>query len=490
MTTTTPLPDQARACFHDLRMLIAGEWTRGSGERADAVLDPSTEQALGELPLATDADLARAAEAAQSAFPAWARTPALERRRILMEAARLIRERADLIAHVMTLEQGKPLAEARGEITGAAEIFEWYAEETRRIYGRLIPPRHPDARHWVQHEAVGPVAAFTPWNFPALTPARKIAGALAAGCTCVIKPAEETPATAIALARACVDAGLPPGVLNMVFGVPADVSTFLIGHAAIRKITFTGSTQVGMQLAAMAARHGAKRCTMELGGHAPVLVFDDCDVDAAAQACAASRLRNAGQVCVAASRFYVQRGVHARFVERFADAAQRSRVGGGLDSGTTMGPLANARRLSAMAGFVDDALSHGATLVTGGRRIGERGYFFAPTVVTGMPDSARTMREETFGPIAPITAFDTAEEALARANALPYGLAAYAFTACARTARLVGDGLQSGMVGINTFGVSIAEAPFGGVRESGYGSEGGTEGLEAYLTTKFVAHIG
>ena len=489
MTTSTSLPDQARACFDDLRMLIAGEWTRGSGEHAEPVLDPSTEQALGDLPLATEADLARAAEAAQSAFPAWSRTPALERRRILLEAARLIRARAEHIAHVMTLEQGKPLAEARGEITGAAEIFEWYAEETRRIYGRLIPPRHPDARHWVQHEAVGPVAAFTPWNFPALTPARKIAGALAAGCTCVIKPAEETPATAIALARACVDAGLPPGVLNMVFGVPAEVSEFLIRHAAIRKITFTGSTQVGMQLAALAARHGAKRCTMELGGHAPVLVFDDCDVDAAAQACAASRLRNAGQVCVAASRFYVQRGVQARFVERFAEAAQRAVVGPGLDSGTTMGPLANARRLAAMAGFVEDAQRQGASLVTGGSRIGERGYYFAPTLVTGTPDTARMLREETFGPLAPVIAFDTAEEALARANSLPFGLAAYAFTDSARTARQVADGLQSGMVGINTFGVSIAEAPFGGVRDSGYGSEGGTEGLQAYLTTKFVAHL-
>ena len=489
MTTRNPLTAQAETRFHDLRMLIAGQWTRGSGARAEPVLDPSTETSLGDLPLASEADLARAAEAAQAAFDSWSRTSAMERRRILMEAGRLIRERADLIAHIMTLEQGKPLAEARGEIIGAAEIFEWYAEETRRIYGRVIPARQINAHHWVQHEAVGPVAAFTPWNFPALTPARKIAGALAAGCTCVIKPSEETPATAIELAHACVDAGLPAGVLNVVFGVPAEVSTFLIRHPAIRKITFTGSTQVGMQLASLAAQNGAKRCTMELGGHAPVLVFDDCDVDAAAQACAASRLRNAGQVCIAASRFYVQRDVHQRFTERFAEFASRVVVGSGLESGTTLGPLANARRLAAMSGFVQDAVTQGASLVTGGTRIGERGYFFAPTLVTGTPDNARMMREETFGPIAPVVVFDTAEEALLRANAMPYGLAAYAFTESARTARLVADGLHSGMVGINTFGVSIAEAPFGGVGESGYGSEGGTEGLQAYLTTKFVAHI-
>lgn len=488
-TTSAPWPAQASARFHELRMLIAGEWTRGQGARAEAVLDPSTEASLGDLPLASDADLARAAESAAAAFSAWARAPAIERRRILLEAARLIRERAELIAHVMTLEQGKPLAEARGEVVGAAEIFEWYAEETRRIYGRVIPARQSNARHWVQHEAVGPVAAFTPWNFPALTPARKIAGALAAGCTCVIKPSEETPGTALELARACVDAGLPAGALNVVFGVPAEVSEFLIRHPAIRKITFTGSTQVGMQLASLAALHGAKRCTMELGGHAPVLVFDDCDVEAVAQACAGSRLRNAGQVCVAASRFYVHRAVHARFVERFAQCAGSAVIGSGLRAETTLGPLANARRLAAMSGFVDDALARGASLVTGGNRVGEGGYFFAPTLITDMPDAARVMREETFGPIAPVTTFDTVQEAIDRANALPYGLAAYAFTDSARTARAVGDGLQSGMVGINTFGVSLAEAPFGGVRESGYGSEGGTEGLQAYLSTKFIAHL-
>ncbi|GAA4333109.1 NAD-dependent succinate-semialdehyde dehydrogenase [Pigmentiphaga soli] len=481
--------NQARTRFRELAMLIAGEWTRGTGHSAAAVLDPATEQVLGELPLAAEADLAAAADAAAAAFPGWARTAAIDRRRILMEASRLIRDRSERIAHVMTLEQGKPLPEARGEVIAAAEIFEWYAEEARRLYGRLIPPRQANVRHLVQRDPVGPVAAFTPWNFPALTPARKIAGALAAGCTCVIKPAEETPGTAIELARACVDAGLPAGVLNVVFGVPAEVSEFLIRAPAIRKITFTGSTQVGMHLASLAARHGAKRCTMELGGHAPVLVFDDSDIDLAAQACAASRLRNAGQVCIAASRFFVQRGAHDRFVERFAQAARRAVVGSGLQPESTMGPLANERRLHAMAGFVDDAVRQGGTLVTGGGRIGERGYFFAPTLVTGLADTARMMTEETFGPVAPVVAFDSVEEAVSRANRLPYGLAAYAFTESARTAREVSDGLQVGLLGINTFAVSLAEAPFGGVRESGYGSEGGTEGLDAYLATKFIAHL-
>jgi succinate-semialdehyde dehydrogenase/glutarate-semialdehyde dehydrogenase len=481
--------DQARATFQDLRLLIAGEWTRGTGGRAEPVIDPATEQPLGTLPHASQQDLGTAVEAAHQAFPAWSRCSALERRNILMEAAGLIRARVEHIAHVLTLEQGKPLAEARGEVTAAAEIFEWYAEESRRLYGRVIPPRQPNTRHLVQREAVGPVAAFTPWNFPALTPARKIAGALAAGCTCVIKAAEETPATALELARACQDAGLPAGVLNVVFGVPAEVSDFLIRHPQIRKISFTGSGRVGMQLASLAALHGAKPCTMELGGHAPVLVFDDADVDAAARACAAARLRNAGQVCVAASRFFVQRGAYARFVERFSETAGRAVLGSGLEPGTTMGPLANARRLQAMAAFVEESRVAGASIVGAAPALAGPGYFFAPTVVTDMPDTARVMTEETFGPIAPITAFDSAEEALQRANRLPYGLAAYAFTESARTARMVSDGLQAGMVGINTFAVSLAEAPFGGVRESGHGSEGGTEGLDAYLTTKFIAHL-
>jgi succinate-semialdehyde dehydrogenase/glutarate-semialdehyde dehydrogenase len=480
-----PTPPQ----FDNLRMLIAGEWTPGTSAVSEDVLNPATGESLGRLPHASRADLALAVEAADRAFPHWSRTPAIERCRILLQAARLVRERIDSIARILTLEQGKPLAESRGEVAAAAEIFEWYAEESRRLYGRIIPSRQANTRHMVTREAVGPVAAFTPWNFPALTPARKMAGALAAGCTCVIKPSEETPATAIELARACVDAGLPAGVLNVVFGVPAEVSEFLIAAPQIRKITFTGSTAVGKRLAALAAVNGAKRCTMELGGHAPVLVFDDADVEAAARACAASRFRNAGQVCVAASRFFVQRKVYPRFVECFVGLADGIALGSGLEPGTGMGPLANTRRLDAMAAFVQDSDHVGGRVATGGSRGEGPGFFWKPTVLLDLPDGARAMREETFGPIAPIVPFDTTEEALARANRVPFGLAAYAFTASAATVLAVSDGLQSGMVGINTLGISLAEAPFGGVKESGYGSEGGTEGLDAYLSTKFIAHM-
>src|SRR5690606_31541256 len=396
----------------ELRLLIGGEWTRGSGSRDEAVLDPATGGELGRLPHASGADLAAAADAAQTAFATWSKTPALERRRILLEAARLIRERAEPIAHMMTLEQGKPLAEARGELTGAIEIFEWYAEEARRLYGRVIPARQANVSQVVTLEPVGPVAAFTPWNFPALTPARKIAGALAAGCTCVIKPAEETPATAIELARACVDAGLPAGVLNVVFGVPADVSGYLIRSPLVRKISFTGSIAVGKELAALAASHGLKRCTLELGGHAPVLVFDDAEVDKAAAACAAGRFRNAGQVCIAPSRFFVQRGAFERFTARFVEAARAQRLGSGLEAGTTMGPLANSRRLDAMEAFVEDAAGRGARVAAGGGRADSPGWFWQPTVLTDLRDDARAMTEETFGPIAPVVPFDTLEEAL------------------------------------------------------------------------------
>ncbi len=480
--------DIAKRRFGELRLLIGGEWTRGGG-KDEAVLDPATGGVLGRLPHASTADLASAVAAADSAFPAWSRTPAMERRRILLDAARLIRERAEPIAHMMTLEQGKPLAEARAELTGAIEIFEWYAEEARRLYGRVIPARQANVSQVVMLDPVGPVAAFTPWNFPALTPARKIAGALAAGCSCVIKPAEETPATAIELARACVDAGLPAGALNVVFGVPAEVSGFLIRSPVIRKVSFTGSIAVGKELAAMAASHGLKRCTLELGGHAPVLVFDDADVDKAAAACAAGRFRNAGQVCIAPSRFFVQRGAFERFTARFVEAARAQRLGSGLEAGTTMGPLANSRRLDAMEAFVEDAAGRGARVAAGGTRADAPGYFWQPTVLTDLRDEARAMTEETFGPIAPVVPFDTLEEAIERANRLPYGLSAYAFTRSASTAHAVSTGLQAGMVGINGFGVSVAEAPFGGIKESGYGSEGGVEGLEGYLNTKFVSQV-
>jgi len=479
----------ARKVFTRLALHIDGAWLTAQEGVGEKVLDPATGAALGWLPHASAAQLQQALQAAHQGFTLWSATPAFERRRVLLEAARLLRERGEVLARVLTLEQGKPLAESRAEWTAAIEIIEWYAEEARRLYGRTIPARTAQVVQVVQQQALGPVAAFTPWNFPALTPARKIAGALAAGCSLTIKPAEETPATAMALVQACVDAGLPAGVLQLVFGVPAQVSETLIQSPLIRKISFTGSIPVGKHLAESAARHGVKRCTLELGGHAPVLVFDDADVERAAQLCAAGRFRNAGQVCVAPSRFYVQRAAVGRFAQALGAAAEALTVGNGLDPQTTMGPMINARRLAAMQHFVDDAQRGGARILCGGTRLQQPGFFFAPTVVQDLRDDAAMLREEIFGPIAPIVAFDTAEEALARANALPFGLAAYAFTGASVTADKVAQGLEAGMVAINHLAVSIAEAPFGGVKESGYGSEGGVEGLQAYLTPKFVTRM-
>lgn len=479
----------ALAAFDTLHLYIGGRWQEGSEGRGEDVFNPASGKVLGRLAHASRQDLDRAADAASAAFPAWAATPAIERRRILLETARLLRERTPVIARILTLEQGKTLAEAAGEMSAAIEVFEWYAEETRRLYGRLVPARAAGITQAVVHEPVGPVAAFTPWNFPALTPARKIAGALAAGCTLVIKPSEETPATCRELVQACIDAGLPPGVLNLVFGIPSEVSEQLIARPDISKITFTGSIAVGKHLSMLAARDGLKRCTMELGGHAPVLVFDDADVERAALACATGRFRNAGQVCIAPSRFYVQRGAYERFLTAMKWAAEKLVPGDGLESGVTMGPLLDARRVAAMERYVADARERGGRILIGGQRIDRPGYFFEPTIITGLPDDALAMREETFGPIAPVVAFDTLEEALQRANSLPFGLAAYAFTNNARTTAAVSQGLKSGMVGINHLGVSIAEAPFGGIRESGVGSEGGTEGLQAYLNTKFITQM-
>ncbi len=487
--TEAPLADQARLTFAHLALLIDGAWTRGTGGREEAVVNPATGQVLGMLPHASAADIEAAVQAAQRGFLSWSRVPAMERRRVLLEAARLLRERTPLLAHVLTLEQGKTLDESRAELGSAIDVFEWYAEETRRLYGRLIPSRQTGVLQSVTQEPIGIAAAFTPWNFPALTPARKIAGAIAAGCSCVIKASEETPATCIALATACLDAGLPPGVLNLVFGVPSEVSQTLLEHPLVRKVSFTGSIAVGKQLSMQAAQHGMKRCTMELGGHAPVIVFDDADVDRAADICAAGRFRNAGQVCVAPSRFYVQRSAYGRFVERFSQAADRLVLGDGMEPGTTMGPLASQRRMSAMKSFVEDAVSHGARVVSGGSALSRDGFFWRPTVLADVPDEARAMREETFGPIAPIAPFDTLDEVLQRANALPFGLASFVFSRSGQRAAQVSGGLAAGMVGVNHLGISIAEAPFGGVKESGIGSEGGVEGLQAYLVTKFVSSL-
>ncbi|KPQ07098.1 MAG: succinate-semialdehyde dehydrogenase / glutarate-semialdehyde dehydrogenase [Rhodobacteraceae bacterium HLUCCA12] len=471
--------------YPQLALLIDGEWITETGA-GEAVLNPADESELGHLPHVDTALLDRAAQAAARAFDRWSATPAIERKRILNRTAALLRERAEDIARWMSREEGKPVAEAVGEIGGAADIFEWYGDEAPRLYGRTVPARAPGLRHEVRRLPVGPVAGFAPWNFPALTPARKIAGALAAGCTIVMKPAEETPATAIAIARALMDAGLPPGCLNLVFGHPATISEYLIPHPAIRKISFTGSTAVGRHLGALAAQ-SVKRATMELGGHAPVVVCDDAALDQVVPALVAAKFRNAGQVCIAPSRFFVARKLYDGFVDRFAEAAAALHVGAGTEAGTQMGPLANDRRLAAMARLVDDAEARGLRRVTGGARVGNRGYFWQPTVLAEAEGDALVMREEPFGPIAPITPFDDLDEALSRANALPYGLAAYGFTGSRATSDRLAAGLRAGMVGVNSFAISIAELPFGGVGDSGYGSEGGTEGLDGYLETRLIS---
>lgn len=470
------------------RLFIAGEWRNGGGGSCVVVRNPATGDTLAEVPRANAKDLDDALASSASVFDSWRRRPAIERGAILKRAAELIRERTSELARLMTLEQGKTLAESALEFSIAAETLEWYAAEGLRAYGRVIPPRLPGARQLVLPEPIGPVAALTPWNFPAVLPARKVAAALAAGCTVVLKPSEETPASSIGLAQALADAGLPDGALNVVFGVPSEVSTHLIRSPIIRKVHFTGSTSVGRQLALLAAE-GLKPCTLELGGHAPVLVFDDADLDRTVATCIQGKTRNAGQVCTSPTRFLVQDGIYEEFVRRFGEAMDQVRVGPGLDPTSQMGALANQRRLDAMEELTADAITRGARLVAGGRRAQDKGYFWRPSLVADVPVSAKAMEIEPFGPLAFVQRFSTLDEALTEANRLPYGLAAYAFTRSAATAVAVGDELQAGGVGINSFAVSHTEAPFGGVKDSGYGAEGGPEGLAAFMHQKYVNHV-
>ena len=419
-------------------------------------------------------------------FAVWRKMPAYDRSKLLRKAAELIRERADAIARLMTMEQGKPVGEAKIEIMGSADVIDWFAEEGRRAYGRVIPNRVPGVYQLSLREPVGVVAGFTPWNFPMSQAVRKISAALAAGCAFILKGPEETPASCAELVRAYVDAGVPVGVVQLVFGVPAEISEYLIPHPVVRKISFTGSTVVGKHLAALAGKH-MKRATMELGGHAPSIVFNDADLDAAATILAANKFRNAGQVCVAPTRFIVQEGVYEPFLEKFVAKCEAIKLGNGLDAGTTMGPLANDRRVAAMEALIADAVGKGAKIATGGSRAGNKGYFFQPTVLTDIPADARVMHEEPFGPLALFMPFKTFDDAIAEANRLPYGLASYAYTRDAATATALGAQIEAGMVGINHHGLALPETPFGGVKDSGYGSEGGVEGLEPYLVTKFVS---
>jgi succinate-semialdehyde dehydrogenase/glutarate-semialdehyde dehydrogenase len=387
------------------------------------------------------------------------------------------------------MELGKPLAEAKGEIGVGADVIDWFAEEGRRAYGRVIPARADGIYQLVIKEPVGPVAAFTPWNFPINQAVRKISAAVATGCSVILKGPEETPGACAALVQAYVDAGLPAGVVNLVYGVPSEISEYLIPHPIIRKVTFTGSTAVGKHLAALAGAH-MKRVTMELGGHAPAIVFEDADVDHAVKILSANKYRNAGQVCVSPTRFLVHEKIYGAFVDKFVAAAKSLKVGDGLDKDTRMGPLANARRVEAMERFVSDAVAKGAKIQTGGKRIGNKGFFFEPTVLTDVSMDAKIMNEEPFGPLAPIASFKEFDAVVEEANRLPYGLAAYAYTRSAKTAAAIGAAIETGMVSINHHGLALPEVPFGGVKDSGYGSEGGSEAIESYLNTKFITQAG
>ena len=478
-------PTQTAASYADLKLLIAGEWTPLGNRDSEPVMNPATGEVVGILPHASKADLDRALDAAEQSYPLWRNTSPQDRGKILKRAADLMRDRAEHIARLATIEEGKTIHETRLELNFAADVIEWFAEEGRRAYGRVLPQRTPGVRMTVLREPVGPVAAFAPWNFPIGNPCRKLGAALAAGCSCIIKPAEHTPASALEVARALVDAGLPKGVLSMVFGEPSEVSTHLLASPIIRKLSFTGSTRVGKQLMKLAA-DGMKRTTMELGGHAPVLVFDDVNVDQVLDLSAASKFRNSGQVCISPTRYYVHEKIYKPFVEGFASRAKSLTVGDGLIETNKMGPLAHSLRLNWMEEMLGDARKHGAKFNAGGSQIPGPGYFWQPTVISDVPSEARIMNEEPFGPIAIINPFTDFDAVIKQANRLPYGLAAYAFTNNNRTVNLLGEQIEAGLIGINSYIISVRDSPFGGIKESGHGSEEGQEGLEACLVTKFV----
>lgn len=474
--------------YQDVLMFIDGAWAPASNGETMDVINPATDQVIGTIPRATQADLDRTLAAARKGFEVWRATSAYERYKLLRKAAELLRERVERIARLMTIEQGKPVAQARAETLAAADIVDWFAEEGRRTYGRIVPARIPGTYQLVIKEPVGPVAAFTPWNFPINQIVRKLSGALAAGCSIIIKAPQETPASPAELIRAFADAGIPAGVVNLVHGASAEISQYLIPHPIVQKISFTGSTEVGKQLAALAGSH-MKRATMELGGHGPALVFNDADIDAAIANLVSGKFRNAGQVCVSPTRFLIQKEVFEKFSRRFVEEAKKIRVGNGLDPETDMGPLINRKRLNAMEELTADAVAHGGVLATGGHRIGKVGCFFEPTVLLNVPLQARAMNEEPFGPMALINAYDTEEEMLAEANRLPYGLAAYVYTRSARISHSMAASVASGMISINHSGLSLPEVPFGGIKDSGYGSEGGSEGIEPYMNVKFVSQF-
>jgi len=471
-----------------LKLFIDGSWRSSEGRASEPVLNPSTGGVLGELPHASAADLDQALASSARGFETWRRMSAVERGAILQRAAALILERKEMIAGLITLELGKPIAESRVEVDTAAGIFTWNAEEGRRAYGRVIPSRSRNVQQIAIREPLGPIAAFSPWNAPAITPARKISSALAAGCSVIIKPAEETPATALAIAAALVDAGLPAGVLNVVFGNPALVSQKLLGSPITRGLTFTGSTEIGKQLGALAVQT-MKKMTLELGGHAPVLIFGDVDPEAAAISAVTAKFRNSGQVCTSPTRFFVHESIHQRFAAKLSELANAITVGDGFASGTRMGPLAHARRIESMERFVDDARTRSIGVTAGGARCGNQGFFFRPTVLTGVDDACMASNVEPFGPLAATAPFSTMDDAIRLANRLPFGLASYVMTHDMHNASAITEAIQSGNVIVNHWQASLPETPFGGYKDSGVGSEGGIEGLQEFQSVKYVSQF-
>lgn len=469
----------------DLQLFINGAWRSGEGRDERPVYNPATAGTIAGLPVATAADLDEALAAATRGWPVWRSKTADERAALMHKAAGIIRERVEHIATLMTLEQGKPIGEARGEVLSAAGLFDYFAEQGKRIEGRVLQ-RPLGQRAMVTKHPVGPVAGFSPWNFPVNLMVKKIAPALAAGCVVIAKAPEETPGCTSAIMRCIADAGIPGDVVQLVYGDPDQISRHLLASPVIRKVSFTGSTAVGKHLMKLAA-DGVKRITMELGGHAPVLVFDDCDLEATLDKVVWQKFRNAGQVCISPTRFYVQQGIYDAFVKGFAERTQKVKIGSGLDADTQMGPLANARRIPALEALVADAKAKGARVIAGGEATGD-GYFFQPTAIADVPIEADAMNNEPFGPMALIRPFATEDDALEQANRLPYGLASFAFTENGRRINRIVDSIESGMVGVNSFVISTLDMPFGGIKESGFGSESGPEGLDGYLVTKAV-HI-
>src|SRR5215470_1913483 len=470
--------------YPELQLYVDGQWKSAPGQ---PVINPADESVIATVPTATRSDLDAALSAAENGFKVWSKTSPAKRAEIILKAVTLMRSRVEEMAVAMTLEQGKPIAQSRLEIIRGCEIIEWDAQEGRRTYGRVIPSE-PGMRHIVLRQPIGVVAAFSPWNFPMSSPARKVGGALSAGCAIILKASEETPAGAVQLVQAFADAGLPPGVLNLVFGKPSDISEYLIPQPLVRLVTFTGSVPVGKHLSALAGAH-MKPAIMELGGHAPVIMCDDIDPVSSGATSAVAKSRNAGQVCVSPTRFFVEDAIYDRFADAFAEKAATIKVGSGLDPANQMGALANERRLAAMETLVADAKAKGARVAAGGERIGNRGYFFPLTVLADVPDDARAMREEPFGPLALLSRVRNIDEAIEKANSVPYGLAAYAFTNSARKADRLAEGVEVGNLSINHFVASSAETPFGGVKDSGFGREGGTEGLQCYTVVKNVSHL-